>query len=72
MVSGLLQALPYGVDAETADTIAETTSLVLWPLFERAMDEPDRVNVFADEAILLVTSYVDARLAPFVAASGAG
>lgn len=71
MVSGLIQALPYGIDARTADMIAETTSLALWPLIERAIDDPDRSEECADEAILLITSYVQARLAPFVATSKA-
>lgn len=65
MISNLVQALPYGVDAATADMIAETTSLALWPLIERALDDPERSELHEREAVLLVSSYVVGRLTPF-------
>lgn len=62
MISTILQLIPAGTDADSADLIATTISLSLWPLFERALAELDRREELTEEAVFLTTAYITARL----------
>lgn len=62
MISLILQLVPAGLAGPKADLIATTVSLTLWPLFERALAEPESRDALTEEAIFLTTAYVTSRL----------
>lgn len=72
MLQLMLQLTAPALVDDKAQLMATTMSLLLWPLFEQALDEPECREVITEEAVIVTTAYVSHRLQAEFAQKAAG